>query len=159
MSTNVTSECHLPLIVIVLARASIFVDNRVNEFIAYIAVCVGLAAVIPLLRFCPLVFSAECACRTHLDTHQTLRIRLCTCIPSLVVLLLTLTGSRASEIEIYYSIPTVAFSLIISRELGQENELLGSHVTDGGERFGAYVDTKVKRFPVTRQGDQLKIQR
>ena len=66
MSTHVNSECHLPLIVMVLARASIFVDNRVNEFIAYIAVCVGLAAVIPLLRSRPLVFSAECVCRLTL---------------------------------------------------------------------------------------------
>ena len=95
--------------------------------------------------------------QAYLDTHQTLRIRLCTRIPFLVVLLVTLTGSRARKIEVYYSIPTVAFSLILSRELGKENELLRCHVTDGGERSGAYVDTKVKRFPNTHR--QLKIQR
>lgn len=59
MNTHVTSECHLPFIVMVLARASIFVDNRVNELVAYVAVCVGLAAVIPLLRFCPSALSGE----------------------------------------------------------------------------------------------------
>ena len=114
------------------------------ELLTHVAICIGFAAIIPLLKLRLYAFSAGGACGTHLNTHQALRIGLCTRIPFLEVVLRALAGSHASEIEIYHGIATVSYPLILARELAKENELLGCRITDGSECSGAYVDTKLK---------------
>lgn len=43
------SKNHLPLIIMVLASASLFMIDRVNELVTNVAICINFAAVIPLL--------------------------------------------------------------------------------------------------------------
>lgn len=51
MKTHSRSERCIPLVVMVLARTTIFMNNWVNKLVAYVAVCVGPASAIPLLEF------------------------------------------------------------------------------------------------------------
>ena len=137
----------IPLIIWVFARAVFIGFNGVLEFMADIAIRIGLSSLIPLLQHNSKKLFIHTARHTHLAAHNALRLWR-SCIPFLEIMFSTLPQSGASKIEEHRSNAASIWFLIFAWNLPQENELLRCWIGNSKEHMSAKFDPKVVGSPI-----------